>query len=127
MAAVDTKVGLDDFLKNHGRDAFEALPELPALPVTIPTAEEMEPPNWLLYDAADAWAFAPVCFTVDSLLPALGVVWWGGMPKRFKSLFMLYVCLAIASGRETVADHFSIRKRPRILYVAREDGGPRIR
>jgi hypothetical protein len=92
----------------------------------LPAATELQLPQWPLYDAADAWSFAPVAFTVDTLLPAVGVVWWGGMPKRFKSLLMLYVCLAIASGRETVADHFSIRQRPRILYVAREDGGPRL-
>ena len=97
-----------------------------APPVTLPTAEELQLPSWPLYDAADAWAFAPVAFAVDDLLPLLGVAWWGGMPKRFKSLLMLYVCLAIASGRETVAGHFAIRHRPRILCVAREDGGPRL-
>jgi AAA domain len=68
----------------------------------------------------------PVAFTVDELLPASGVVWWGGPPKRFKSLLCLYACLAISSGRDAVAGHFQIRSRPRILYVAREDGGSRL-
>src|SRR5262249_31136228 len=79
----------------------------------IPPAEALELPSWPLYDAADIWTFAPVAFAVDELLPLLGVVWWGGMPKRFKSLLMLYVCLAIACGRETIAGHFAIRQRPR--------------
>src|SRR5207247_682507 len=65
-------------------------------------------------------------FIVDDLLPASGVVWWGGPPKRFKSLLCLYTCLAIASGRDRLADHFEIRQRPRSLYVAREDGGSRL-
>jgi len=85
-----------------------------------------EVPTWTLYDAADAWTFAPVDFAVEELLPASGVVWWGGPPKRYKSLLCLYTCLAIASGRESVAGHFPIRQRPRILYVAREDGGSRL-
>lgn len=101
-------------------------PDFLTPPGTTPTGEELKLPQWALYDAADAWSFAPVAFTVDTLLPASGVVWWGGMPKRFKSLLMLYVCLAIASRRETIAEHFAIRQRPRILYVAREDGGPRL-
>lgn len=86
----------------------------------------MTPPAWPLYDAADAWDFAPVEFTLDELLPVLGVVWWGGPPKRFKSLLLLYCCLAIACQREQIAGHFPIRRRPKILYVAREDGGSRL-
>jgi hypothetical protein len=39
---------------------------------------------------------------------------------------MIYTCLAIASGRDVVADRFTIRKRPVIVYVAREDGGSRL-
>jgi AAA domain-containing protein len=82
--------------------------------------------NWPLYDAADDWTFPPVEFTVEQLLPAAGVVWWGGMPKRYKSLFLLYCCLAIACRREKIAERFTILRRPRILYVAREDGGSRL-
>jgi hypothetical protein len=92
----------------------------------MPPPALTEVPTWPLYDAADAWTFAPVAFTVDELLPASGVIWWGGPPKRFKSLLCLYTCLAIASARERVADHFPIRQRPRILYIAREDGGSRL-
>jgi Bifunctional DNA primase/polymerase, N-terminal/AAA domain/Primase C terminal 1 (PriCT-1) len=94
-------------------------------PAARPTVDDATAP-WALYDAADAWTFAPVAFTVDSLLPAAGVVWWGGPPKRYKSLLCVYTCLAIASGCESVAEHFTIRQRPRILYVAREDGGSRL-
>jgi hypothetical protein len=83
-------------------------------------------PTWTLHDAADEWTFAPPAFTVDELIPEKGVVWWGGPPKRFKSMFCLYCCLAISSGRESVAGHFAIRKRPVMLYVAREDGGARL-
>jgi len=81
---------------------------------------------WSLHDAGAAWTFAPVEFTIRDLLPAFGVIWWGGPPKRFKSLLLLYICLAIAAGRELIAGHFTICKRPVILYVAREDGGSRL-
>src|SRR5262249_3626978 len=97
-------------------------------PVT-PQAETPAPadsPTWALFDAADAWTFSPVDFAVESLVPLLGVIWWGGMPKRFKSMLCLYICLAIASRRQTVAEHFAIRHYPKFLYIAREDGGPRL-
>jgi hypothetical protein len=83
-------------------------------------------PPWPLYDAADAWEFAPVAQLIEGVLPLVGITWWGGLPKRYKSLLLLYICLAIAAGRETVADRFRILARPKILYVAREDGGSRI-
>ena len=92
--------------------------------VTQPT--ESPVPTWRLYDAADTWTFAPPAFTVDALIPEKGVIWWGGPPKRYKSLFCMYCCLAVASGRGDVAGHFTIRKRPVIVYVAREDGGSRL-
>ncbi len=38
----------------------------------------------------------------------------------------LYLCLAIAADRPSVAGHFAILTRPKILYVAREDGGSRL-
>jgi hypothetical protein len=65
-------------------------------------------------------------FAVEHLLPLAGVVWWGGMPKRFKTLLLMALCLAIACGRDDFAKRFKIHRRPRILYVAREDGGGRI-
>ena len=46
--------------------------------------------------------------------------------KRGKSLFVLYAALAIASGRDWIAGRFPILRRPRVLYVAREDSGSRI-
>ena len=91
-----------------------------------PKADPGTAPAWPLHDASDPWNFAPVEFTIDWLLPLFGVIWWGGPPKRFKSLLLLYICLAIAAGRGQVAGHFTIRKRPVILYVAREDGGSRL-
>jgi DNA-binding transcriptional ArsR family regulator len=48
------------------------------------------------------------------------------MPKRFKSLLALYVALAIACRRETIAKRFRILSHPKILYIAREDGGSRL-
>jgi len=83
-------------------------------------------PTWQLHDAADEWTFAPPAFTVDDLIPEKGVTWWGGPPKRFKSLFCVYCCLAIACQRESIAGHFTVHKRPVIVYVAREDGGSRL-
>jgi len=90
------------------------------------STQESPPPTWPLYDAADSWDFDPPAYTVDGLIPEKGVIWWGGAPKRYKSLCAQYCCLAIASGREHVAGHFTIRGRPVILYMSREDGGPRL-
>jgi hypothetical protein len=84
------------------------------------------PISWPLHDAADVWGFPAVEPLVEALLPLRGVVWWGGPPKRAKSLLLLYVCLAIACGRPIVAGRFPVRARPRILYVAREDAGGRL-
>jgi DNA-binding transcriptional ArsR family regulator len=82
--------------------------------------------SWPLYDAADEWGFPAVEFAVDHFLPLFGVVWWGGLPKRFKTLMLMTVCLAIACGRPAFAGRFKIHRRPKILYIAREDGGPRL-
>jgi DNA-binding transcriptional ArsR family regulator len=76
--------------------------------------------------SADAWTFDPVEFTVDQIIPRRGTVWLGGLPKGGKSLFAFYCCLAIAAARDTVAGHFTVRHRPRVLYVSREDSGPRL-
>ena len=82
--------------------------------------------GWPLHDAAEVWGFPTVEPLIEALLPLRGVVWWGGPPKRAKSLLLLYLCLAIACGRSTVAGRFAVRARPRILYVAREDSGGRL-
>ena len=82
--------------------------------------------GWPLYDAADDWAFPTIVQLIETLLPTAGVVWWGGLPKRFKSLLLLYLCLAIACRRPLVAQKFRILGTPRILYVSREDGGTRL-
>lgn len=84
------------------------------------------PVSWTLYDGAAAWGFPALAYLVDDLLPLKGLVWWGGLPKRGKSLLLLYVCLCIAVGRQAVAGHFAIQRRPRILYVSEEDGGARL-
>jgi DNA-binding transcriptional ArsR family regulator len=105
-----------------------------ARPEPAPTLGPAEAPSVIalspvVYDAAevDAWDFPPVQFLVDSLLPLVGVVWWGGLPKRTKSLLLLYLCLAVHCERALIAGHFPIMARPRILYVAREDGGSRLK
>jgi AAA domain-containing protein len=88
-------------------------------------------PSWPLYDVAVDWDFPSIEWVIDQLLPARSLVWIGGLPKRYKSLLMLYFCLAIACRRPTVAgsslSRFKILTRPRILYIAREDGGARIK
>ena len=83
-------------------------------------------PGWPLYDGSEAWEFPAVSELIESLLPASGVVWWGGLPKRYKSLFALYCSLAIACRRSSIARKFLVRAFPKILYVAREDGGARL-
>jgi DNA-binding transcriptional ArsR family regulator len=83
-------------------------------------------PAWPLYDAADDWAFPPPQFAIEGLLPLYGTVWIGALPKRGKSLLVLYLCLAIACRRTEVARRFKIFAYPKILYLTREDGGSRV-
>jgi len=83
--------------------------------------------EWALSDAADEWDVDTPEFIVEQLLPMTGVVWWGGLPKRGKSLLMLCICLAIACRRECFAKKFKVVAYPKILYVTREDGLARIK
>jgi hypothetical protein len=83
----------------------------PPAPDAPPDAErtDMSPeaPGWRLHDASEHWDFPPVAELIDDLLPAKGIVWWGGLPKRYKSLFALYVALALACRRSEVGRDFS--------------------
>ena len=81
---------------------------------------------WELYDAAVPWKFPEVASLITGLLPLKGVTWLGGTPKSYKSLFMLYLAMAIGARRGCVAENFPILEHPKILYVAREDGGARV-
>ncbi len=81
---------------------------------------------WPLHDGAEPWEFPAIVDLIEWLMPATGIVWWGGLPKRYKSLFALYISLAIACRRSAVAKKFLVRAFPKILYVSREDGGPRL-
>lgn len=121
---------LDENTKEELTQAIKSAP----LAQPADFAEPEPPPQqntptaaWPLYDGADTWEFPATESLVDGLLPLGGVTWVGGMPKRYKSLLMLYVCLAIASRQEEIADHFEIHSYPKILYVAREDGGSRLK
>jgi AAA domain-containing protein len=84
--------------------------------------------TWTTYTADELEAAViPVRgFVVEMMMPQRGVQWRGGAPKRGKSLYTLYECLAITSGRDTVAGRFKILERPKILYVAREDADFRV-
>jgi hypothetical protein len=84
------------------------------------------PVGWPLFDGAEDWTFPAIAELIESILPATGIVWWGGLPKRYKSLFALYCSLALACRRASVAKTFLVRAFPKILYVAREDGGARL-
>lgn len=79
-----------------------------------------------LYDAADAWDFPAPEFIIDQLIPMLGTLWVGGLPKRGKSLLVLYLALAIACRRRDVFGKFKVLAHPKMLYITREDGGPRL-
>lgn len=96
-------------------------------PTAAPTGVEIAP-AWVLHDVSQVkqWNFPPTRWVVDGLIPERGVLWTGGLPKANKSLFSLYSCLAIACGREKIADHYRILLRPKILYVAKEDPGQRL-
>lgn len=96
-------------------------------PTAAPTGVEIVP-AWKLHDVSEvkAWNFPPTKWVVEGLIPERGVLWTGGLPKANKSLFSLYSCLAIACGREKIADHYKILLRPKILYIAKEDPGQRL-
>jgi hypothetical protein len=89
-------------------------------------AEPADAPHWPLHDVSAPWDFPPVTALIDDLLPAKGIVWWGGLPKRYKSLFAMYVALALACRRSEVAKKFLVHAFPKIVYIAREDGGSRL-
>ncbi len=103
------------------------------IPSSIPTTIIPGPATWQLHDVATlpTWDFPPIEWVIEHLIPAKSLVWLGGLPKRYKSLLMLYLCLAIAYRQAAVADNslsrFKIITYPKILYVAREDGGSRIK
>jgi hypothetical protein len=96
---------------------------------TAPVIENELIASWQVLDVAEfaTWNFPPIEFIIEDLLPLRGLAWVGGRAKRGKSLFMLYLCLAIASGRTRAADFFDIKHRPKILYIAREDSGGRVK
>ncbi len=127
------KVGLDDLLVEHGVGALVTLDAVPIHPTNA--AEDTisapdEPVTFTVLDGGDDWDdVQDIEFLIDTLLPTVGIVWWGGLPKRFKSLLLLYLCLAIACRRPDVMRKFRIRRDvlPRILYVAREDPISRVK
>lgn len=101
--------------------ALSAPPELRSAPTS------KKDRVWPLYDVADPWDFPPVEMLIDQVLPLTGLVWVGGLPKRGKSLLLLYLVLCLACRRETFALRFPIRRYPKVLSVAREDGGARLK
>lgn len=88
---------------------------------------ETEVPIWDIMDAADDWDVPETEFNIEDLYPRRGVVWTGGTPKIGKSLFTFYSVLAAAKDRAAVADKFLILRRPKVLYIAREDSLSRIK
>jgi AAA domain/Primase C terminal 1 (PriCT-1) len=97
---------LDHAWQQPDRPGFTSAPAtavVGGIPAVAPAVVPAVGTDWsrFLYDAADvdAWDFPPVEFLVEGLLPLLGVVWWGGLPKRFKSLLLLYLCLAVHTVR----------------------------
>ncbi len=81
-----------------------------------------------VYDVAtwNTWDVPKVEFIVQGLLPRRGTMWVSGLPKQGKSLFVLYTGLCLACQRKTVADHFDVLIRKRILYVVKEDSAGRV-
>jgi hypothetical protein len=91
--------------------------------------ERLRKERWPSRDASqfNDWEVTETEFLVEGLIPAKGLTWIGGLPKRGKSLFVLYVCLAIACGRSEICKKFKILGYPKILYIAREDPEARIK
>jgi hypothetical protein len=113
MAAVDTKVGLDDFLKNYGRDAFEALPEVPALPVT-PTLTIMGMGTFVAQHYPEA---EPL---IEGILSDDGGGWNAGEEKLGKTWWTIAEALSLALAKP-LAGRFKVPRRRRALLVEEED------
>ncbi len=114
----DGSASMEDLAAKVAKAAKDTERRLGAVAAEIP---------FLIHDAADDWEFPATEWIIEGVLPSKSLVWIGGSPKRHKSLFSLYLCLAIASRQDAVAGKFPIVLRPKILYIAREDGGSRIR
>ncbi len=91
-------------------------------------ARAQAPPRWHLYDAAEPWDdVTPPAWIIEPLLPERGVMWVAGTAHAGKSLLVLYLCLAIAARQTEACRQFAISRRPRILFVSREDGLSRLK
>ena len=113
MAAVDTKVGLDDFLKAHDKAAFDALPEVPALPVT-PTLKIMGMGTFV------AQRFPEAEPLIEGILSDDGGGWLGGEEKTNKTWWMEAEATSLALAKP-LAGRFTVPQRRRALILEEED------
>jgi AAA domain len=113
MAAVETKVGLDDYLKAHGRAAFDALPAVPALPVA-PTLTIMGIGTFVAQQFPEA---EPL---IDGILSDDGGGWLGGEEKTNKTWWMEAEATSLALAKP-LAGRFNVPQRRRALILEEED------
>ncbi len=94
---------------------------------TIHQGKQGPPVAWVLHDIADEWDVPEPEMLIDKLIPLMGPFWVSGLPKTGKSLFLLYLVLALAARADFVAGKFEVLHHPKVLYVSAEDGRGRIK
>ncbi len=63
-------------------------------------------------------------FIIPGILP-MGLTVMAGKPKTYKSMFSLYTCISVATGK-TLFDHIEVQSRG-VLYIALEDTAYRVK
>jgi hypothetical protein len=113
------KVGFDDFLVRHGREAFFVLEEelLPPtdLPMfTAPISELLNTPD------------EPIVWAIEGLQPLGANGWRIAAPKVGKSWDMLEEAYCLATS-QPVYGHFRVPEKRRVMVIEEEDPRRRIK
>lgn len=110
------KVGVDDFLVEHGRRAKKAFEELERIPLFLP--EGITGTTLLKKKFEDA------IWVIDDLIP-IGLIVCAGKPKIGKSWLVLALAIAISSGKDALGN-FKISGTAEAIYLALEDSESRL-
>ncbi|MFO0389406.1 MAG: AAA family ATPase [Alphaproteobacteria bacterium] len=110
------KVGVDDFIKLHGKKAKQAFANLERVPLFLGTGISAD--ELLLKD------IEPIRWVIPGLIP-VGLTFLAGKPKIGKSWLVLALVVAIASGRRAL--NFYDTEAAEVLYLALEDSERRLK
>ena len=114
--AAPVKQGLDDYLAAHGRAAFDALSEVPALAPEAPSAAL----RIIGMGAFLAQTFPEPAPLVEGILSDDGGGWLGGEEKTNKTWWMEAEATSLALAKP-LAGRFAVPQRRRALILEEED------